>query len=545
MEGRGVCYNPDQIWEECHDEWWEDGSVKGCKYSQEDCSTRRPGFKFRPYFHAEKALNIGFEYTRTAHRCCEDQKVSEGCKNGDSYLQEPPTIDSFQICHDMSKFRPTVILENDEKGPFRCEDVIPHLLQQHVFSKGLCSGGVCDGGQGCRVRHTIKTACEYFGGTFTPFTQSMVEADSYGWPRPSLSECCGGIDNVKNTITLTQYVKDGFVDTIPAPQNVTVANEATQSNQGDSDDGSSNSEPGVNQIVKNAVKYHTCANPWTYNVSKDHCSEDWMQSCRHQMEGRGVCYNPDQIWEECHDEWWEDGSVKGCKYSQEDCSTRRPGFKFRPYFHAEKALNIGFEYTRTAHRCCEDQKVSEGCKNGDSYLQEPPTIDSFQICHDMSKFRPTVILEEDEEGTYTCEDAIPHMLHGHLFYKGECSPHPDGCRVCSASKTACEYFGGTFTPLTQSKLETDSYYQKARVNECCGGIDNVKNPYTLTQYVKDGFVDTIPAPGVCVRDSCCGEGTVWEDGYGCTPTKSGMVDACKAARGKWGWTCEAETGCSA
>ena len=28
---------------------------------------------------------------------------------------------------------------------------------------------------------------------------------------------------------------------------------------------------------------------------------------------------------------------------------------------------------------------------------EPPTFDSFQICHDMSKFRTTVILEEDDE----------------------------------------------------------------------------------------------------------------------------------------------------
>ena len=79
----------------------------------------------------------------------------------------------------------------------------------------------------------------------------------------------------------------------------------------------------------------TYGNPWTYNVSKDHCSEDWMQSCRHQMEGRGVCYNPDQIWEECHDEWWEDGSVKGWKYSQE-MFHERPGFKFRPTFMLRK-----------------------------------------------------------------------------------------------------------------------------------------------------------------------------------------------------------------
>jgi len=263
------------------------------------------------------------------------------------------------------------------------------------------------------------------------------------------------------------------------------------------------------------------------------------------MEGRGVCYNPDRIWEECDEKWWEDGSTRGCKYNQEDCSTRRPGFKFRPYFHAEKALN-GFENSKLARSCCGDQKVSDGCKNGDSYLQEPPTIDSFQVCHDMSKFRPTVILEEDEKGIFRCEDNIPFLLHSRLFSQGVCSGNKEGCRICSVSKTACEYFGGTFTPFTQSMVEIDSDTRRQAFSECCGGIDNVKDvAVTLTRYVKDGFVDTIPAPGVCVRDSCCGEGTVWKDEYGCAPTRSGMLDACKAARGKWGWTCEAETSCSA
>ena len=92
--------------------------------------------------------------------------------------------------------------------------------------------------------------------------------------------------------------------------------------------------------VKNAVyEYHTCANPWTYNVSKDHCSKigcnlvvikwkDAVFATTQTKFGKSAMTN------------WEDGSVKGCKYSQEDCSTRRPGFKFRPYFHAEKAINI-------------------------------------------------------------------------------------------------------------------------------------------------------------------------------------------------------------
>ena len=66
----------------------------------------------------------------------------------------------------------------------------------------------------------------------------------------------------------------------------------------------------------------------------------------------------------------------------------------------------------------------------------------------------------------------------------------------------------------------------------------------VTQYIKDGFVDSAPAPGACVKSSCCGEGTVWQEGAGCIPTRSGMIDACKAKRGKWAWTCDAEEFCS-
>ena len=82
------------------------------------------------------------------------------------------------------------------------------------------------------------------------------------------------------------------------------------------------------------------------------------------------------------------------------------------------------------------------------------------------------------------------------------------------------------------------------VSTCCGGSWNVKSPLSLTQYVKDGFVDSAPAPGACVKSSCCGEGTVWQEGAGCIPTRSGMIDACKAKRGKWAWTCDAEEFCS-
>ncbi len=41
----------------------------------------------------------------------------------------------------------------------------------------------------------------------------------------------------------------------------------------------------------------------------------------------------------------------------------------------------------------------------------------------------------------------------------------------------------------------------------------------------------------CKDGSCCGAGTKFKDGK-CYPTYEGMVDACKASRGEWGWTCE-------
>jgi hypothetical protein len=41
----------------------------------------------------------------------------------------------------------------------------------------------------------------------------------------------------------------------------------------------------------------------------------------------------------------------------------------------------------------------------------------------------------------------------------------------------------------------------------------------------------------CKDGSCCGVGTAFKNGR-CYPTYEGMVAACKAARGNWGWTCE-------
>merc|ERR1711975_55894 len=136
-------------------------------------------------------------------------------------------------------------------------------------------------------------------------------------------------------------------------------------------------------------------------------------------------------------------------------------------------------------------------------------------------------------------------------HTGECRSSEQAClaargqpvegRGCTASKTVCESKGFTFKPLTQSMIDN---VPTSHMSTCCGGSSNVKSPLSLTQYVKDGFVDSAPAPGACVKSSCCGEGTVWQEGAGCIPTRSGMIDACKAKRGKWAWTCDAEEFCS-
>ena len=71
---------------------------------------------------------------------------------------------------------------------------------------------------------------------------------------------------------------------------------------------------------------------------------------------------------------------------------------------------------------------------------------------------------------------------------------------------------------------------------------NVKSP--LTYAVRKGWIcRCAPAPGMR-KSGCCGKRTVWQEGAGCIPTRSGMIDACKAKRGKWAWTCDARRVCS-
>jgi len=284
-----------------------------------------------------------------------------------------------------------------------------------------------------------------------------------------------------------------------------------------------------------AYKYHTCANPSQFDPKRRveafgdrSCSESGSISCAHQAHAEGMCYDPQ-------------GDENGWPATQEDCS-KNPGRKLRPFTHADRVWQV-FAYQLTAGSCCLDKQLSEGCKSvaKDSYLQTPPSY--APVCHDMTKFQSNLRLPSI--GNMTCEQYTIYSWHQHIFYKGECvdaSGEP-GCeeRGCTASKTVCESKGFTFKPLTQSMIDN---VPTSHMSTCCGGSWNVKSPLSLTQYVKDGFVDSAPAPGACVKSSCCGEGTVWQEGAGCIPTRSGMIDACKAKRGKWAWTCDAEEFCS-
>ena len=102
--------------------------------------------------------------------------------------------------------------------------------------------------------------------------------------------------------------------------------------------------------------------------------------------------------------------------------------------------------------------------------------------------------------------------------------------------------GYTFRPYTKEEIQATYAYSHADSHgkQCCGGNgDNVITYMSETKYIKDGS-PAAPTPGSCSKDTCCGKGTAWKDGFGCIPTRRGMIDACKDARGKWGWTCEHE-----
>ena len=110
----------------------------------------------------------------------------------------------------------------------------------------------------------------------------------------------------------------------------------------------------------------------------------------------------------------------------------------------------------------------------------------------------------------TCDIFDVQSVCAYLFLKGECvGPNDERCddAGCRASKTVCESKGFTYRPLTQSMIDRDMQSVPQELSACCGGSANVKSPFSFTQYVRDGYVNTIPPPGTCVRDGCCGEGT--------------------------------------
>merc|ERR1711968_377524 len=270
-----------------------------------------------------------------------------------------------------------------------------------------------------------------------------------------------------------------------------------------------------------AYKYHTCANPSQFDPTRINvmsgersCSEHDIQFCGKQARAEGMCSDP------------QDPNDDGWAATQEECS-HNPGKVLRPFTHADRVFQASFEIQGNADSCCLDKQLSEGCKNiaKDSYLQTPPSY--FQSCRDMTKFQSNLRLPYI--GNMTCGQVSRYGLYAHIFHKGECvdANGEEGCggHGCRASKTVCESKGFTFKPLTQSMVDN---VPTSHMSTCCGGSSNVKSPLSLTQYVKDGFVDSAPAPGACVKSSCCGEGTVWQEGAGCIPTRSGMIDACKA-----------------
>jgi len=57
--------------------------------------------------------------------------------------------------------------------------------------------------------------------------------------------------------------------------------------------------------------------------------------------------------------------------------------------------------------------------------------------------------------------------------------------------------------------------------------------------VDDAVNATSPLPHGCTGQSCCGAGTVFQEGK-CLVTDEGAITACRQARGRWAFTCEKE-----
>ena len=292
------------------------------------------------------------------------------------------------------------------------------------------------------------------------------------------------------------------------------------------------------ELMQVVNKYSICKDPEQFNstaYSPFHHSCRYEESCAAAVLGRGVCYNPTNPDDECRD--------GNCMYSAKDCSEHRPGFKFRPYTHADLAY-LSFRSRANSQNCCNDRRVNDECDVGkDSFLVEPP----MGMCKDMTLYTP------DAAARAHCDYLNQLLPLRHTFYVGACGEmgvedFEEKCRdgPCQASKEVCESMGYTFRPYTKEEIQATYAYSHADSHgkQCCGGNgDNVITYMSETKYIKDGS-PAAPTPGSCSKDTCCGKGTAWKDGFGCIPTRRGMIDACKDARGKWGWTCEHEEACA-
>ena len=293
------------------------------------------------------------------------------------------------------------------------------------------------------------------------------------------------------------------------------------------------------EMMQLVNKFSLCKDPGQFDPSayiSEHHQCTYEESCAKRVLVKGVCFNPYDPQDECHDE--------RCGSSAEECSEIRPGFKFRALTYADLALSSMRSKAYSAS-CCVDQRMNDECDTGiDSYLVEPP----MGMCKDMTLYTPNV---KYGDSNLTCAYLNEFIPLRHVFHKGVCGEMVDGnleerCDdLCQASKEVCESMGYTFQPYTELRVQADSAYMASMGlgEKCCGRADNAITYLSTTKYIKDGS-PAAPTPGSCSKDTCCGTGTVWEDGFGCVPTRKGVIDACKNARGKWGWTCEHEQVCA-
>ena len=141
-------------------------------------------------------------------------------------------------------------------------------------------------------------------------------------------------------------------------------------------------------------------NPWASINEHHQCTHE--KSCAKTVLVKGVCFNPTDPHDECHDE--------GCKVSAEKCSEIRPGFKFRPLAHADLVLS-SMRSKAYSESCCVDRRMNDDCDIGkDSIIVEPP----MGMCKDMTLYTPDV--KYDMENNLTC---LPksHYFMRHVLYK--------------------------------------------------------------------------------------------------------------------------------